>query len=162
MLCIMFTQNIKMHNSMSDRPDNRLLFKLLPAGLLGENIECFWPLSLLSAQEELCDAGGTVPLAALPCQLQSCVLHSYKTAEFPWRMKPAANEKQTPLCSRCSMRNGLWERKREGHSERERDDWDKGRGIKGEQTEIESLICWLMPLKSSSLEIQLVHLSFSC
>lgn len=45
-----------------------------------------------------------MPLATLPCQLQSCVLHRYKTAESPWRMKPVANEKQTPLCSRCSIR----------------------------------------------------------
>lgn len=51
-----------------------------------------------------------MPLATLPCQLQSCALHRYKTAESPWRMKPVANEKQTPLCSRCSMRAGLGER----------------------------------------------------
>lgn len=42
------------------------------------------------------DAGGAAPLAALPCQLQSCALPGDKTAECPRRIKPAANEKQTP------------------------------------------------------------------
>lgn len=51
------------------------------------------------------DAGGAAPLATLPCQLQSCALPRYKTAERPQRIKPAANEKQTPpvlqlLCER--------------------------------------------------------------
>lgn len=56
-----------------------------------------------------------MPLATLPCQLQSCVLHRYKTAESPGRMKPTAKEKQTlPLFSMLCER----EREREGHSER--------------------------------------------